>query len=123
METAAVDLSKLRDVEKNEVVKKIEYIKSVKKVNNINTTDTSELVKKTDHKWTSDNFRATLKQVNLASKNDIADFVKKPDFNDKMKNLNKIKHIEVKTKLDDLQSMTKIIETHYIFIKKSTKRH
>ena len=123
METAAVDLSKLRDVEKNEVVKKIEHIKSVKKVNNINTTDTSELVKKSDYKWTSDNFRATLKQVNLASKNDIADFVKKPDCNDKIKNLNKIKHVEVKTKLDDLQSMTKIIETHYIFIKKSTKRY
>ena len=33
-------------------------------------------------------------------------------------------NIEIKTdEHRHLQSMTKIIETHYIFIKKSTKRH
>ena len=31
---------------KNEVVKKIEYNELVKKVNNINTADTSDLIKK-----------------------------------------------------------------------------
>ena len=43
-ETAAVDLSKLSDVVKNEVVKKSEYNELVKKVNNVNTTNTSDLV-------------------------------------------------------------------------------
>ena len=37
------DLSKLRDAVNNDVVKKTEL---VKKVNNINTTDTSNLIKK-----------------------------------------------------------------------------
>ena len=46
LETTPVDLSKLSDVVKNEVVKKTEFNESVKKVNNINTTDTSDLVKK-----------------------------------------------------------------------------
>ena len=39
----------LNDVTKNEVVQKIEYNELVKKVNSINTTDTSDLVKKTDY--------------------------------------------------------------------------
>ena len=37
----------------------------------------------------SDSFTARLKKANLASKNDIADFVKKTDFDDKLKNFNK----------------------------------
>ena len=78
-----------------------------KKVDNINTTDTSALVKKDDHdtklceienkindpdhinkyittqefnKPTSENSAARLKKVNFVSKNDIADFVKKNLF-------------------------------------------
>ena len=42
-----VDLSKLSDVVKNDVVKKTECNELVKKVNNINTIDTTNLVKKT----------------------------------------------------------------------------
>ena len=59
-------------------------------------------------KFMSENFAARLAQTNLVSNNDIADFVKKSDFDDKLKNLNKkvtsnkARHIEVKTKLDDL---------------------
>ena len=75
----------------------------VKKVNAIKTNDISDLDKKADYdtkisviekkildddhgeyittqefnKSTADNFAARLKQGNLASKNDIADFVKK----------------------------------------------
>ena len=90
-ETAAVDLSKLSDVVKNEVVKKSEYSELVRKVNNINTTDTSDLVKNTDHnmkimqlkrkllimimlntlrlqKLASERFPAKLAQANLARK-------------------------------------------------------
>ena len=44
LETNPVDLSKLSDVVKNEVVKKSEYNELVKKVNAIQTTDTSNLV-------------------------------------------------------------------------------
>ena len=43
------------------------------------------------NKLTSENFAARLAQANLASKNDIAIIVKKTDFDDKIKNLNKIK--------------------------------
>ena len=39
------------------------------------------------NKLTSESFTASLKQGNLGSKNDIADFVKKKDFDDKPKNV------------------------------------
>ena len=41
------------------------------------------------NKLTSENFTARLKQANLPSKSDIANFVKKTDFDNKLKNLNK----------------------------------
>ena len=37
----------------------------------------------------SENFALILAQANLASKNDAANFVKKTDFDDKLKSLNK----------------------------------
>ena len=46
LETTPIDLSKLSNVVKNDVVKKTEYDELVKKVNNINTTYTSNLIKK-----------------------------------------------------------------------------
>ena len=44
-----LDLSKLNDVVKSNAVKKTEYHELLKKVNTIQTTDTSNLVKKTDY--------------------------------------------------------------------------
>ena len=44
LETTPVDLSKLSDVVKNDVVKKTDYYELVKKVNTIKTTGTSDLV-------------------------------------------------------------------------------
>ena len=41
------------------------------------------------NKLRAENFTARLKQATLETKGDIADFVKKTDFNDKLKNLNK----------------------------------
>ena len=41
-----VDLSKLSDIVKIDVVKKIEYDELVKKINDIKSTNTSDLVKK-----------------------------------------------------------------------------
>ena len=87
----------------------------VKKVNNIKTTDTSNLVKKSDYdtkigeiekkildhnhdkyiatqefnKMMTDNFAARVKQANLASKKDISDFILKNRFDDKLINLTK----------------------------------
>ena len=48
-ETALVNLSKLSDVVENEVVKKTTYDELIKKLNAIQTTDTSDLVKKADY--------------------------------------------------------------------------
>ena len=85
-------------------------------------TKISEIEKKiTDHdhdkyittpefnQLTAENFAARLAQANLASKNDIANFIKKTDFDDKLKNLNKkvtsnkAKHLVVKNEFKKLQ--------------------
>ena len=119
LETAAVDLSKLSDVVKIEVVKKTEYSELVRKVNNINTTDTSDLVKNTDHntkimqlkrkllitimlntlllkKLVSERFPARLAQANLARKNDIVALVKKTDLDESIKVLATIAKLKAK---------------------------
>ena len=44
------------------------------------------------NKLTVENFAARLAQANLANKSDIANFVKKTDFDTKLKNLNKKLH-------------------------------
>ena len=85
----------------------------LKKVNNITTTDTRNLSKKTEYNTkineietdvtdhnhdkyittqkintlTSENFAARLAEANLVSKTDIVDFVRKTDFDDKLKKL------------------------------------
>ena len=124
-----------------EVAKETEYNELVKKVNNVNTADASDLVKKTDYKTkineiekkitdqnhdkyitteefsklTSENFAAILVQANLASKKDIAKFVKKADFDDKLKNLNikvtsnKTKHVLIENELNELSEKLKLL--------------
>ena len=115
LETTPVDLSKLTNIVKIDVVKKTEYDELVKNFNAIQTTDNSNWVKKTycnteknemekkntdyDHdkyittqevnKIMSKSFAARWAQANLASKNDNVALVKKTDFYDKLKNLNK----------------------------------
>ena len=112
----------------------------LKKVGNISTADTSNLATKIDYnakineignrattdydhdkhittqkfkKFTSDNFNARLAQTNLAGKNDIANFAKKTDFDDKLKNLNKkftsnkTKHVLVGNELNKLLEKVK----------------
>ena len=102
LEATPVDLRKLSDVVKNTVAKKTYYNELIKKSNAIQTTDTSDLVKKTDYytkinetekkvldhnhdkyittqdfnKSMSENFAARLAQAKLVSKDNIADFVK-----------------------------------------------
>ena len=62
------------------------------------------------NKLTLEKFAARLVQTNLTSKNDNANFVRKTDFDDKLKKLNKtitsskIKHVLVETELKQLQT-------------------
>ena len=67
---------------------------------------------------TADSFAARLTELNLASKNGIADFVKKKtNFDDKLKNcnksitLNKIKLVLLENELDELSEKVKLIPT------------
>ena len=65
----------------------------------------------------TDNFSARLAQAKLATKVDIADFVKKASFDEthinvnKKGTLNKTRHVEVKNEVDDLSKKVKIIST------------
>ena len=80
----------------------------------INTTDhdhnkyitTQEFIR-----LTSENFTARLKQANLASKNDIANFVKKASFDEKLKtvtsNKNELNEISKKVKAISTKGLTK----------------
>ena len=66
---------------------------------------------------TAENFTARLAQANLTSKNDIANFVKKTDFDDQLKHLNKtfssykIKHVLIENELNELSEKVKAIST------------
>ena len=114
LDTTPIDFI-LSNIVKNDVLRKTEYDELVENVNNINTADDSDLVKKADYKTninemkkkttdhihdkyittqefnklTSEKFTARLKQANLVCKSHIACFVKKTDFDDKLKILNK----------------------------------
>ena len=63
----------------------------------------------------ADNVIARLAQANLARKSGIADFVKKTDFDDKLKKLNKkvtsneTKHVLVEKKLHELSKKVKLL--------------
>ena len=63
----------------------------------------------------SENFAVSLKQGNLASKSNIADFIK--NFDDKLKHLNKksslnkTKHVLVQDQLNNLSEKVRLIST------------
>ena len=59
---------------------------------------------------TSENFTSRLAQTNLASKSDIANFVKKIDFDDKLKNLSK-NVTSNKNELNKLSKKVKALST------------
>ena len=69
------------------------------------------------NKLTAENFTARLKQANLTTKSDIASFVKKTDFDDQLKNLNKnvvsdkSKHLLVKSEFKKLQDKIGKLQT------------
>ena len=67
------------------------------------------------NKLKTESFSERLAQANLANKNDIANFVKKTDFGEKLKTLNKkttsnkIKHLLVENELNRLSKKVKTI--------------
>ena len=72
---------------------------------------------------TEDNFAARLAQTKLATKDDIADFIKETDFDQKIKNINKeitsnkTKYVRVEKKLTELTNkVAKISENWYEFL-------
>ena len=111
-----VDINKLSDVIKNEVIETV-YDELVKELMNpIQTAGSRTLVKEADYnrkisevekkkldhdhsnkyfssqeinKFTSDNFAVRLKQSDVATKADINHFIEKADFHEKQKKLNK----------------------------------
>ena len=68
--------------------KKTDYNTKISQIENKVTADHDNdkyIVVQEFIQLTSENFTARLKQANLASKNDIANFVKKTDFDNKLK--------------------------------------
>ena len=69
------------------------------------------------NKKTIETFASRLAQVNLASKTDIANLVRKTDFDDKLKNLNKkvtsnkTKHVLVENELNEVSEKIKLLST------------
>ena len=77
LKTVPVDLDKLSNVVKNDVVKKTEYDKLVVKVNGIDTTN---VVKKTKYEKDGSDFEDKITKIDKKIP-DIIDLVKKTDFN------------------------------------------
>ena len=70
------------------------------------------------NKLTAENFTARLKQANLAINGDIPDFIKKSDFHDQLKTLNKkvtsnkSKHFIVKNEIKKLRDKIDKLQTY-----------
>ena len=75
----------------NLVKKNTDYSIKIMKLKKTTDQDHSNkyITAKEFNKLKSENFASRLAQANLASKNDIANFVKTTDFDDKLKNLHK----------------------------------
>ena len=72
--------------------KQTDYNTKIKEIENKITTDHDHdnyITSQQFNEVRSQTFTARLTQANLASKSDIANFVKKIDFDDKLKTLNK----------------------------------
>ena len=108
------------------LVKKTDYKKKINEIKNEITTNYDHdkyITTQEFNKITSENFTARLKQANLVKKNDITNFVKKTDFDDKQKKLNKkvfsnkTKHVEAEKKITDLtKKVVQISEKAYDFL-------
>ena len=91
------------------LVKKSDYNTKVSEIENkinVNHDHDKYITTQEFNKLTSESFTERLKQANLASKNDIADFVKKTDFDNELKDLT-----SNKTELNDQSKNVKAIST------------
>ena len=101
------NLSKLSDAVQKDVVKNLYYFYCCWKY----------IITPEFNKLTAKDFAARLAQANLASKNDNANFIKKTDLGDELKDLNqnitshKIKHVLVENELNELSNKVKLIPT------------
>ena len=91
------------------LVKKTDYNTKIGEIENKITTDYDHdqyITTQEFNRLTSENFTARLKQENLASKNDIANFVKITSFDEKLKTVTSNKN-----GLNDLSKKVKAIST------------
>ena len=94
------------------LVKTTDYNTQVSGIENKITTDHNHFKYFTTQEFnqlTSENFAARLAQVNLASKNGIANSIKKTDFDNKLKNLNtnELDELSKKVKEKSTRGLTK----------------
>ena len=100
LKTVPVDLAKLSNVVKNDVVKKTEYNKLVTKVDNIDTTN---FVKKNKYEKDGTDFEDKIDKIDKKIP-DVTSLVKKADFNPKV--------TEIEGKIPDVSSLvTKFAST------------
>ena len=93
LNTVPVDLAKLSNVVKNDVIKKTEYNKLVAKIDNIDTTN---CVKKNKYEKDGTDFEDKIDKINKKIP-DVTNLVKKTDFN--------TKGTEIEGKISDLSSL------------------
>ena len=96
------------------LVKKTDYNTKISEIENKITTDDNHdryITTQEFNKLTSEHFTARLKQTNLASKSNIANFVKKADFDNKLKdvtsNKNELNELSKKVKAISTKGLTK----------------
>ena len=77
--------------------KKNDYETKINKIEKITDHDNAQYITTSEFKLTLENFASRLAQARLVSKNDIANFVKKTDFDNKLKKVNKTKKNSNKT--------------------------
>ena len=91
------------------LVKKTVYNTKISEIDNKIATDRDHdkyITSQVFNKLTSENFTTILKKANLASRNDIANFVKDGDFDNKLKDVT-----SNKTELNKLSKKVKAIST------------
>ena len=91
------------------LVNKTDYNTKISEIENKITTDHDHdkyITTQVFNKLTSENFTARLKQADLGSKSDIANFVKETDFDNKLKNVTSNKN-----ELNELSKNAKKIST------------
>ena len=101
------------------LIKKIDYNKKLMEIEKkITDHDHYKYITTPEfNKLTAENVAARLKQVNLASKTDITNFVNKADFDNKLLsfderiNSNKTKHVIVENELNELSKKVEAIST------------